>query len=134
MPDVNRVFLLGRLTRDPEIRHLASGTAVVNLGLAINHRYRRADSDELVEKVCFVKVTVFGPQAVASHRFLHKGRSVFVEGRLHHEKWTDPDGDSRSQLSVTAARLQFLPRNESSNTQQDQQEELTTEPAEVGRV
>ncbi len=106
---LNRVFLMGNLTRDPELRYLASGTAVANLGLAVNRRYR-TQTGELKEEVCFIGVVVWGKQAENCSQYLNKGRAIFVEGRLQSRSWETEDGQKRSIMEVRADRVQFLNR------------------------
>lgn len=107
MANLNKVLLMGNLTRDPELRYLANGTAVANLRLAINRRYR-TQNGELKEQVCFVTVVVWGKQAESCSQYLNKGRSVFVEGRLQSRSWETEDGQKRSVIEVRADRVQFL--------------------------
>ncbi len=109
MASFNRVFLMGNLTRDPELRYSESGTAVANLGLAVNTRYRAQDG-ELKEDVCFVRVVVWGKQAENCSQYLNKGSGVFVEGRLQSRSWETEDGQKRSVMEVRADRVQFLGR------------------------
>ena len=108
MSDTNLIVLTGNLTRDPELRHTASGVAVANVGLASNRKYKQGD--ELKEDVCFVDVTVFGSTAVAVAEHLNKGRKVLVEGRLRYHAWEADDGQKRSKVDVIANRVNFLPR------------------------
>lgn len=105
----NKVILVGRLTRDVEVKYLGSGMAVTDLGLAVNHTYRRQDG-ETVEETCFIDCTVWGKQAESCSQYLSKGRGVLVEGRLKLETW-ETDGQKRSKHKVSADRVQFLPRN-----------------------
>ncbi len=105
--DFNKVILMGRLTRDVELRYLSSGMAVADLGVAANHKYRRGDG-EMVEETCFVDVTVWGKSAENSNQYLSKGRGVLIEGRLKYESW-ESDGQKRNKLKVIADRIQFLP-------------------------
>jgi single-strand DNA-binding protein len=107
--NLNKVLLMGNLTRDPELRYLANGTAVANLRLAINRRYR-TQNGELKEQVCFVTIVVWGKQAESCSQYLNKGRSVFVEGRLQSRSWETEDGQKRSVIEVRADRVQFLDR------------------------
>ena len=106
MANLNRVFLMGNLTRDPELRYIPSGTAVANLGLAVNRRYKDPNGN-LQEEVCYVTVVVWGRQAETASQYLTKGRPVFVEGRLQYRTW-EQDGKKRSTLEVRCERLQFL--------------------------
>jgi single-strand DNA-binding protein len=106
MANLNRVFLIGNLTRDPELRYIPSGTAVASLGLAINTPITRPNG-ESKEDVCFVRVVVWGKQAETCKQYLTKGRLVFVEGRLIYRSW-EQAGTKRSSLEVRADRVQFL--------------------------
>ena len=106
MANLNRVFLIGNLTRDPELRYIPNGTAVANLGMAINRRYKDA-SGNLQEEVCYVTVVLWGRQAETANQYLKKGNPLFVEGRLSYRTW-EKDGQKRSTLEVRGERMQFL--------------------------
>jgi len=108
MASVNKVFLMGNLTRDPELRYTPSGAAVANLGLAVNRKYKAGD--EWKEEVCFVDITVWGKQGENCVEYLHKGSPVFVEGRLQFRSWDTDDGQKRNKLDVVANNVQFLGR------------------------
>lgn len=107
MANLNKVFLIGNLTRDPELRSTPGGTAVANLGIAVNRRFKDS-SGELKEEVCFLTVTVWDKQAEACCQYLTKGRPVFVEGVLQSRFWETNDGQKRSAIDVRAERVQFL--------------------------
>lgn len=107
MADFNKVLLLGRLTRDPELRFTQQGTAVCDLSVAVN-RVSRAPDGTQRQEACFVDVTVWGRQAETSAQYLKKGRQLFLEGHLTLERWETADGKRRSKLKVTAERIQFL--------------------------
>jgi len=107
MANLNKVFLIGNLTRDPELRYIPSGTAVASFGLATNRVYT-ASSGEKKQETCFVRVVVWGRTAEICGEYLSKGRSVFVEGRLQYRSWDGPNGEKRSTLEVRAERIQFL--------------------------
>ncbi len=107
MATVNRVILMGNLTRTPELRNTHSGTAVSDLGLAVNDTYRDK-SGELVERTCFADIVVWGRQAETCCSYLHKGRPVVVEGRLQLDQWQTETGEKRSRLRVCADRVVFL--------------------------
>jgi single-strand DNA-binding protein len=109
MASLNKVFLIGNLTRDPELRYTASGTAVADLGLAVNRRYTNGGG-ELKEDVLFITVVVWKNQAEAAAQYLAKGSPVHVEGRLQSRSWETKDGDKRTTFEVVAERLQFLGR------------------------
>lgn len=107
MASYNRVLLIGNLTRNPEIRYTPSGTAVADLGLAVNESFKNK-TGETVERTCFVDVVVWGRQAETAAEYLHKGSPVFVEGRLQFDQWEGSQGEKRSKLRVRADRVQFL--------------------------
>ena len=107
MASYNRVLLMGNLTRNPEIRYTPSGTAVADLGLAVNESFKNK-AGETVEQACFVDVVVWGRQAETASEYLHKGSSVFVEGRLQLDQWENQQGEKRNKLRVRADRVQFL--------------------------
>ena len=107
MSTLNRVFLMGNLTRDPEVRYTPSGTAVGDLGLAVNETYKNK-AGENVESTVFVDVEVWARQAETCAEYLYKGSPVFVEGRLKLDQWENQQGEKRSKLRVRADRVQFL--------------------------
>lgn len=107
MANLNKVFLIGNLTRDPELRYTPGGTGVANLGLAVNRKFKDSSS-ELKEEVCFLSVTVWDKQAEACCQHLKKGSAVFVEGVLQSRFWETSDGQKRSAIDVRAERVQFL--------------------------
>lgn len=106
MASLNKVMLIGRLTRDPERRSTPSGMAVADLGLAVNRRYRTNNGEDR-EETCFIDVTVWGKQAENCGEYLRKGSPIFVEGHLKMDTW-EKDGQKRSKISVVAERVQFL--------------------------
>jgi len=107
MASYNKVLLMGNLTRNPEIRYTPSGTAVADLGLAVNESFKNK-AGETVEQVCYVDVVVWSRQAETSAEYLHKGSPVFIEGRLQLDQWENQQGEKRSKLRVRADRVQFL--------------------------
>lgn len=106
MASLNKVFLIGNLTRDPEVRYTPSGAAVGDIGLAVSRRYKGNDGESR-EETCFVNVTVWGRQAETCAEYLKKGRPVMVEGRLRYEEW-EKEGKKYNKLVVVAERVQFL--------------------------
>ncbi|MFQ6034348.1 MAG: single-stranded DNA-binding protein [Sedimentisphaerales bacterium] len=108
MAGFNKVFLMGNLTRDPQLSYTPNQTAVVDFGLATNRRWTGQDGTQRQE-TCFVDCRAFGRQAENINKYLTKGRAVFVEGRLTFESWTAQDGTKRSKHRVTVERFQFLP-------------------------
>lgn len=107
MASLNKVLLMGNLTRDPELRYIPSGTAVANLGLATNRTYTTQDG-ERKDEVCYIDIVVWGKTAENCANYLSKGRPVFIEGRLQLDTWETEDGQKRSKLKVVADRVQFL--------------------------
>ena len=107
MSTLNRVFLMGNLTRAPEVRYTPSGTAVGDLGLAVNESFKNK-AGEMVESTVFVDVEVWARQAETCAEYLHKGSPIFVEGRLKLDQWENQKGEKRSKLRVRADRVQFL--------------------------
>ena len=108
MASYNKVLLMGNLTRDPEVKYTPKGTALANLGLAVN-RVWTTESGEQKEEVTFIDIEVWGRQAETAGQYLSKGRPVFVEGRLKLDSWEDKEsGQKRNKLKVVAERVQFL--------------------------
>ena len=113
MASLNKVFLMGNLTRDPELRYTPDGTAVADLGLAVNESYTGRDGKQ-VERTLFVDVVAWRRQAETASEYLSKGRPIFVEGRLQLDEWENQQGEKRTKMRVVALRIQFLgsPRGE----------------------
>ena len=108
MANLNKVMLIGNLTRDPELRHTPKGTAVTELGLAVN-RVWYDDNKQKQEETTFVDVTFWGRQAESIQQYLTKGRPIFVEGRLQLDSWDDKEtGKKRSKLRVIGESFQFI--------------------------
>ncbi len=112
MASLNKVLLIGNLTKDPELRYTPNGTAVTNLRIAVNRKFKDR-TGELKEDTCFITVTAWDKQAEICNQYLQKGRAVFVEGILQSRSWETGDGQKRSTIDVRAERIQFLgPRTE----------------------
>ena len=107
MASLNKVLIMGNLTRDPEVRYIPSGTAVAELGVAVNESFRNREGQE-VENTVFVDVIVWARQAETCAEYLSKGSPVFIEGRLQLDQWENKDGEKRNKLRVRADRVQFL--------------------------
>jgi len=108
MASYNKVMLIGNLTRDPEVRYTPKGSAVCDIGLAVNRVYT-SDSGEKVEEVTFVDVVLWSKMAELAGKYLHKGRPVFIEGRLQMDSWEDKQtGQKRTRLRVVGEQMQFL--------------------------
>ncbi|HOJ30572.1 MAG TPA: single-stranded DNA-binding protein [bacterium] len=109
-PSLNKVFLIGRLTRDPEMRYTPSGSAVTSFGLAVNREYTTKDGDKR-EEPCFVNLVVWGKRAEICYEYLKKGSLIFVEGRLNYRQWETSDKEKRSTLEVNVENFQFLDKS-----------------------
>ena len=129
MAGVNKVFLLGNLTRDPELRYTANGAAVAGFGIAVNRKYKQ--DNEWKEEVCFIDITVWGKQAESCSEYLHKGSSAFVEGRLNFRSWETEQGQKRSKLEVVATNVQFLSRAPKNNSAFETKSDSTIEKPET---
>lgn len=104
---MNKVMLVGNLTRDPVLRKTAKGISVADLGLAVSDGYS-GKNGKSEESTCFVDVIAWDKQAIACGEYLQKGAAIFVEGRLQFEQWKDKEGQNRSKIRVNAERVQFL--------------------------
>ncbi len=107
MAAFNKIFLMGNLTRDPQLSYLPSQTAVVEFGLAANRKYTGKDGSKK-EDVCFIDCRAFGKQAETINKYLTKGKPLFLEGRLTFDTWTAQDGTKRSKHRVTVENFQFI--------------------------
>ncbi|QDU33690.1 Single-stranded DNA-binding protein [Poriferisphaera corsica] len=109
MPNLNKVFLMGNLTRDPELRYLPnSNMPVVNFGLAINRTWYNKNTNEKQEETTFIDVEGFGKQAEIVNQYISKGRPIFVEGRLKLDQWQDQNGNNRSKIKIIMEKFEFL--------------------------
>lgn len=106
MASFNRVILLGNLTRDPELRYIPSGTAVCDIGLAVNDRRKNANG-EWVDETTFVDVTLWARTAEVASEYLSKGSPILIEGRLKLDTW-EKDGKKNSKLRVVGERMQMV--------------------------
>ena len=114
MANLNKVMLIGNLTRDPELRYTPKGTAVTDIGLAIN-RIWKDEQGQKQEETTFVDVTLWGRQAELAQQYLTKGNPVYIEGRLNLDTWDDKTtGQKHSKLKVIGENLQFLSSGKSS--------------------
>jgi single-strand DNA-binding protein len=109
MASLNKVFLIGNLTRPPELRYTPSGTAVADVRLAVNRHYT-TQGGEKREETCFLTVVVWGKQAESCGEYLDKGSPILVEGRLQTREWEGKDGQKRTVMEVVAERVQFMGR------------------------
>ena len=115
--NVNKVMLLGRLTRDPEVRVFASGGKVAAFGFAVNNRRKNQTTGQWEDDPCFLDVEAFnrgeyGKTADLVEQYLRKGHQAFIEGHLKLDQWTTPDGQKRSKVKVVVDNVQFLERRQ----------------------
>jgi len=104
---LNKVLLVGRLTRDPELKYTPSGAAVCGLRLASDRRYVDRNKGETQRETIFIDVTAWGRTGEWCNQYLRKGSALFVEGRLRQERWTDREGKNQDRISIVADRVQF---------------------------
>ncbi len=107
MASLNKVFLIGNLTKDPELRYTPNGIAVATLRVAVSRKYKDR-TGEMKEDTCFLNVNVWEKQAEVCNQYLQKGRPVMIEGRLQSRSWETADGQKRNTIDVRAERVQFL--------------------------
>jgi len=119
MANLNRVMLMGNLTRDPEIKYTAKGTAIADISIAVNRKWKD-ENNQQKEDTTFVDLTAWGKTAELAGQYLTKGSSCYFEGRLNLETWDDKtSGQKRSKMKVIAESMQFLGgKKESGGTQQ----------------
>lgn len=133
MSDMNRVCMTGRLTRDPEVRYIQSGTAVCDIGLAVGSTWFDKAANQRKEEVSFIDVTAFGRLAEVIGEYGSKGRQVAVEGRLKQETWDDKStGQKRSKIKVIADSLVLLGRHGDSQEPKKEPEDYADPPSTQG--
>ena len=113
MANLNKVMLIGRLTRDPEVRMFSNGGKVAKFGFAVNNRRKNQQSGQWEDEPVFLDVEAFnrgetGRQADLVEQYLHKGSQVFIEGHMQLDQWTAQDGQKRSKLKIVVDNFQFL--------------------------
>ena len=139
MANFNKIFLIGNLTRDPQLSYLPSQTPVVDFGLAVNRRYRSREGEQKNE-TCFIDCRAFSKRAETINKYLTKGSPLMVEGRLTFDSWTSQDGTKKSKHRVTVENFQFLGGGRSGgNTKQsiesvDDSQNATFENSEVDDI
>lgn len=107
MANLNKVFLIGNLTRNPELRYTPSGSAVASFGIAVNRTWT-GQNGEKKEEVCFVDISAFARRAEVINEYFSKGSPIFIEGRLQFNQWETKDGQKRNTLRVVADNFQFI--------------------------
>lgn len=114
---INKVFISGNLTRDPELRATSGGTSVLDFGVAVNERRKNPQSGEWEDRANFVDCAMFGKRAEAVERFLSKGQKVAIEGKLRYSSW-EKDNQKRSKLSVIVDEIEFMSRRDGQQAEQ----------------
>ena len=122
MASLNKVLLIGNLTRDPDVRMMSNGRPVCNFGLALNRSYKDGEGNRK-EETTFVEVESFGPRAEAVGRFFTKGRSIFIEGRLKLDQWESKEGEKRSALRVVLDSFEFVDSKQDGSSSQPRNSE-----------
>ena len=127
MVNLNKVLLIGNLTKDPELRYTPQGAAVATLRVAANTQFKDK-TGETKKDTCFINAVVWGQLAEVCNQYLVKGRSVFIEGRLCSRSWQDQEGKNRTVIEVRAARVQFMP---SARRESNKEVDLGNGPEEI---
>lgn len=130
MVSLNKVFLVGNLTRDPELRYTPGGTPVATLGLAVNRTYKGKDGQNQ-QDTCFLNVVVWSQMAEVSNQYLQKGSPVLIEGRLQSRSWENSEKQRRTVIEVVASRVQFLPQRNAQPERGQQEKGGTSETEKV---
>lgn len=117
---INKVFLTGNLTRNPELRYTSGGTAVLGMGIAVNERVKDGQTGEWADRANFFDCTMFGKRAEGVARYLAKGSKVSLEGRLRWSQW-ERDGQKHSKVEVLVDEIEFMSKASDAPTQQPQQ-------------
>lgn len=137
MPSFNKVILIGNLTRDPELRYLPNNTAVCDLGLAVNDRFKNKTTNQYEDRPNFIDCSAFGKTAEKIGEYFTKGRPIFIEGKLRFEQWDDrTSGQKRSKLKVVIDSWQFVDSKDGGGGQQRQQQQQreTSPPMDQGDI
>lgn len=114
---INKAFISGNITRDPQLRATSGGTSVLDFGVAVNERRKNPQSGEWEDRANFVDCAMFGKRAEAVEKFLSKGAKVAIEGKLRYSSWTK-DGQKRSKLSVIVDEIEFMSRKDGQQSEQ----------------
>ena len=118
MQDLNFVSIIGRLTKDPELKYTQSGTAILGLSIAVNRSQKQGN--EWKDVASFFEVSLFGKQAETLNQYLHKGKQIGVAGHLEQQRWQSQDGSNRSKVVIMAENIQLLGGNEQGGSQKQQ--------------
>ena len=125
MASLNKVLLMGNMTRDPQLSYLPSQTPVVEFGLAISRKFKKQDGSQ-GEETCFVDCQMFGKRAEVVNKYFKKGEPIFVEGRLKFDQWNAQDGSKRSKLRVFVENFEFIGRGGSGGSGGGRQDDFAS--------
>ena len=128
MASLNKVLLIGNLTRDPDVRMMGNGRPVCNFGLALNRSYKDAEGNRK-DETTFVEVESFGPRAEAIGKFFAKGRAIFIEGRLKLDQWESKEGEKRSALKVVLDSFEFVDSKQEGTSAEPRNTESVSSPS-----
>ena len=126
MPNFNKVFVMGNLTRDPEVRHTTGGSPVTSFSIAVSRKFV-TQSGQKNEDVSFFDVETWGKQAETCGQYLQKGSCVFIEGELRQDKWESKDGQKRSRVRIRANRVQFIGKTKLGSDQAEVEDDAPPE-------
>lgn len=122
---INKAFISGNITRDPELRATSGGTSVLGFGVAVNERRKNQQSGEWVEVPNFFECSVFGKRAESLSRILHKGMKCCIEGKLRWSQWNDKNGQKRSKVEIIVDEIEFMSRRDQGEAQNQPQQQQT---------
>jgi len=125
---LNKVFLIGRLTRDPEIRFLPSGLQVTSFTVAVNRPYKTKGSDEWKEETYFFDIEAFGMLAERLGKQLGKGTQILIEGQLRQDRWETASGEKRTKVKVVADKVSIISGKQTEKVEKEEELDITTEP------
>src|SRR3989339_2094157 len=126
MASFSKVILMGNVTRDPEIRFGPSGAPIAAFSIGINRKYKISDGSTK-DETCFVYITFFGKQAEICQKYVHKGDSIVIEGRLRQDSWEGKDGQKRSKLVVVGEKLHLMPKRGDKTSESASVEEIASD-------
>jgi single-strand DNA-binding protein len=120
---LNKVFISGNITRDPELRATSGGTSVLGFGVAVNERRKNPQSGEWDDRANFFDCSVFGKRAESLSRILHKGMKCCIEGKLRWSQWNDKNGQKRSKVEIIVDEIEFMSRRDQGEAQNQPQQQ-----------
>ena len=125
MLNLNKVFLLGNMTRDPELSYTPNGSAIIKFGIATNRKWKDKEGEKKTD-VCFTEIVMFGKRAEVISEYFSKGSAIYIEGRLKSEQWETKDGQKRNRLIVSAENFEFAGGNKKEEGGQSENMEVKT--------